>query len=149
MISELLLGSSAGILGVFLGAQLTEAVLFVPYWKALSADDFFDFYQNYGKKIHQFFAPLTIAATLIPLLSVAYHLIDQTASPLLLGILGVSTLAFFSTYFLYFKEANQQFAQRSLSTEAVPKALARWGKWHWGRVGFECLALMAALLLVA
>jgi len=33
MFSEILLVLSSGVLGIFLGAQITEAVLFVPHWK--------------------------------------------------------------------------------------------------------------------
>lgn len=62
MNSEIMLLFSSGILGIFLGAQITEAVLFVPNWKALKADDFFEFYQNYGKKIYQFFAPINYSS---------------------------------------------------------------------------------------
>jgi hypothetical protein len=72
MLYEILISLSIGVLGIFLGAQITEGVLFVPYWKALSPKEFLEFYQVQGKKIHRFFAPLTIVATLIPLLTVVY-----------------------------------------------------------------------------
>ena len=39
MITDILLLLSSGTLGIFLGAQIAEAVLFVPYWKALKADE--------------------------------------------------------------------------------------------------------------
>ena len=112
MIGTYLLILSAGILGIFLGAQITEAVLFVPYWKSLRPDDFFELHKTYGKKIHQFFAPLTIAATLIPLATVGYQLIQQEDNQLLWGVMGFATIAFFSTYFLYYKKANKSFAMR-------------------------------------
>lgn len=148
MIGTYLLILSTGILGIFLGAQITEAVLFVPYWKSLQADDFFELHKTYGKKIHQFFAPLTIAATLIPLATAGYQIVQQAENQLLWGVMGFATLAFFSTYFLYFKKANQSFADRSLSNEALPLELNKWGNWHWGRICFEAIALLSALVLL-
>lgn len=57
MAIEILLIISSSILGVFLGAQITEAVLFVPHWKTLSADDFFELHKIYEKKIISFLHP--------------------------------------------------------------------------------------------
>jgi len=145
---EILLILSSSILGVFLGAQITEAVLFVPHWKVLSADDFFELHKTYGKKIYQFFAPLTIAATLLPLITVAYSFINQYDNQILFGLMGFSTVAFFSTYFLYFKKANKSFAERSLTNEELPYELNRWGNWHWGRICFELIAFICTLLLM-
>ncbi|MEM6265255.1 MAG: hypothetical protein AAGI38_22325 [Bacteroidota bacterium] len=147
MIGEMLMLSSSGILGIFLGAQLTEAFLFVPYWKAMDADDFFGFYQKYGKHIHQFFAPLTIVATLVPLITVGYGLIYHPEDHLVLGLMGTSTLAFFSSFFLYFRKANEGFATRNIADESLPAELTRWGNWHWGRVGFESVAFVCSLVL--
>lgn len=148
MITEILLLASSATLGIFLGAQIAEAVLFVPYWKALSADDFFELHKTYGKKIHQFFAPLTIAATFLPLTCVGSHLFYQKNPHILFILLGISTLAFFSTYFLYFKRANKSFSDRSLSNEQLPQELIKWGNWHWGRVCFECVAFGCSLFLL-
>ena len=148
MTVEILLTLSSGILGIFVGAQITEAVLFVPHWKALSADDFFELHKTYGKKIYQFFAPLTIVATSLPLITVAYSFINQSDNQMLFGLLGLSTAAFFSTYFLYFKKANKSFADRSLTNEELPHELKLWGNWHWGRISFELIAFICTLLLL-
>ncbi|MCH2046910.1 MAG: DUF1772 domain-containing protein [Saprospiraceae bacterium] len=148
MFAETLLLLSCGILGIFLGAQLAEAMLLVPYWKALDADDFFRYHKTYGKKIYKFFAPLTIAATILPVATVVYNAVYQLGDQPLLIVVGLSTVAFFSTYFLYFKRANQSFADRSLSNQELSSELMRWGKWHWGRISFEFIAFVSALLLV-
>jgi hypothetical protein len=148
MLTEILLLLSSSVLGIFLGAQITEAFLFVPYWKTIKPDDFFKFYQTYGKKIHQFFAPLTIVSTLLPLITVSYGLLNQIGNQILLLIVGLSTLAFFSTYFLYFKNANEKFTTRSLSNENLSHELMRWEIWHWGRILFECIAFGTSLLLL-
>jgi hypothetical protein len=148
MIFEILIGLSTSILGIFLGAQLTEAVLFVPYWKTLPAKDFFELHQIYGKKIYQFFAPLTILATLTPVLTMLYGLSLETELNFPLILMGTSTILFFSTYFLYFKEANKSFAEASIPAEALPTALNKWGNWHWGRILFECIAFAASIVLI-
>ncbi|MEM7548036.1 MAG: hypothetical protein AAF363_00065 [Bacteroidota bacterium] len=148
MISEALLLISSGLLGIFLGAQIAEAMLLVPYWKALSPEHFFELHRTYGKKIHQFFAPITIAATILPLITVANSLISDAKDQLLLVTMGVSTLLFFSSYFLYFKKANRSFFNRSISDEALPSALKKWGVWHWGRIVFEFIAFSCSLILL-
>ena len=148
MIQETSLLLSSGALGIFLGAQIVEAFLFVPNWKSLKADDFFDFYESYGKKIHQFFAPLTIATIVIVLITVGYGFINQAENQMFFVLMGLSTLAFFSTYFLYFKNANQKFADRTLSNAELPGELVRWGNWHWARILFEAIAFICSILIL-
>lgn len=147
-INLLLLISSAALLGVFLGAQIAEACLFVPIWKQMDADDFFAQHSSVGPLIYRFFAPLTIAATFVPLATVVYNLLIGNPHTALFLLLGGFTLAFFLTYPLYFKAANQKFADRSLSNEELPKELERWGAWHWMRIGFETIAFLVCLYLL-
>ncbi len=147
-VDTVLLVLSSGILGVFLGAQLTEAVLLVPFWKTMQPDAFFRLHQQHHQSLYRFYAPLTIAATLLPLATVVYLFLQQSGQPILLMAMGLSTLVFFSTYFIYFKRANRSFAERSLSDDALPGELRRWGRWHWGRVCFEAIAFGCALALL-
>jgi ABC-type multidrug transport system fused ATPase/permease subunit len=146
MIYEILIALSTGVLGIFLGAQIAEGVLFVPYWKALQPKEFFELHQTYGKKIYQFFAPLTIVATLVPLLTVAYGFFTNIDSQLSLMLMGFFTALFFSTYFLYFKKANKLFAEASISHEDLPVELNKWGNWHWGRIVFEFIAFICSIV---
>lgn len=147
-LASLLLLVSSGVLGVFLGAQIAEACLFVPIWKKMDPDDFFEQHDSVAPLIYRFFAPLTVAATLIPLAAVAVNLFLSSAQSGLLWIMGLSTLAFFSTYFLYFKEANQKFADRALSNAELPDELNKWGKWHWARIVFELIAFACSLTIL-
>ncbi len=149
MVGEVLNILSAGILGIFLGAQICEAVLFVPYWKTMSPKEFFELHKSYGKKIYQFFAPLTIAATFVPVLTATYAVTNNIEGYIYSLTMGVLTLMFFSTYYLYFKQANKSFAEASVSHEELPNELNRWGKWHWGRTGLEFVAFIFALLALA
>lgn len=147
-IESILLLSSAAILGIFLGAQIAEACLLVPIWKEMNPDDFFEQHKSVGPRIYQFFAPLTIAASAIPFATVLIVLIGNSQPNVVLWIMGASTLAFFSTYFLYFKTANQKFADRTLSNDELPDELQRWGNWHWTRIAFEAIAFGCAIILL-
>ena len=146
MLLEILLSLSTGILGIFLGSQITEGILFVPYWKTLTPKDFFELHKTYGPKIYQFYAPLTIAATMIPLMTVGYGLYTGMSDLTYLLIMGVFTVLFFGTYFLYFKNANAKFADASIPDVELSGVLSTWGNWHWLRVGFECVAFISAIL---
>ena len=146
MIGEVFYFLSAGILGIFLGAQICEGALLVPYWKSMSSEDFFEMHKIYGRKIYQFFAPLTIAATIIPLIT-AFYAVSYTLNGYVFSLLmGIFTLFFFFTYFAYFKQANKRFVEASISYKELPKELNRWGKWHWSRVGLELIAFIFSLV---
>ncbi len=147
-INSIMLLSSSLVLGVFLGAQIAEACLFVPIWKKMEPDDFFEQHDSVAPLIYRFFAPLTIAATMIPLATVVVNLIQSTGQTALFLVLGISTLAFFSTYFLYFKEANQKFADRTISNAELPEELLKWDKWHWVRIVFEVIAFLSVLIIL-
>ncbi len=146
MILSILLGLSVAILGIFLGTQLTEAVLFVPYWKKMLPKDFFELHQVYGPKIYRFFAPITILATIIPVITMVYSFVESTETRFYTTLMGIFTLLFFSTYYLYFKKANESFAEASLTDKELPAELDRWDKWHWSRIVLEFCALVFALI---
>jgi len=148
MLFEILICLSTGILGIFLGAQIAEGVLFVPYWKALPPKDFFELHQTYGKKIYQFFAPLTIVATILPLSTVLYGLYTDVQNQLSLILMGLFTALFFSTYFLYFKKANKMFANASISHKQLPIELKKWGNWHWARIILEFIAFICSIVTI-
>lgn len=139
---------SAAVLGCFFGAQLCEAILFVPFWKTMSPLDFRGFYLKFGAGIHKFFSPLTILAFLIPsgtAIMGLYFVGDELFVHL--GLV-LSCLLFFSTYFLFFKKANQKFSSVLMDKEELLKALDKWALWHWGRVVFEFIAFCLALYLI-
>lgn len=148
MALKIILLLSTGILGIFLGTQLAEAALIVPYWKGLSPDDFFTFYKTYGNKLHQFYSPLTIAATIFPIIALVWSLLTKQKIDFLLWIIVVFALMFFSTYFLYFKEANLSFTERIITNEILPYKLKEWANWHWGRVFCETVAFVCGLILL-
>jgi hypothetical protein len=149
MALKILLFLSTCSLGIFLGTQLAEAVLLVPYWKELSSDDFFILHKTYGKRLYQFYAPITIAATIFPTITFVYSLLNKPKIDILMWLMLIFTLLFFATYYIYFKEANLSFAERTISNEALPNELIKWGKWHWARVSCEAIAFVCGLILLS
>ncbi len=143
---ELLYAVTAGILGIFAGAQIAEGVLFVPYWKSMKPADFYEEHKVFGPIVYKFFAPLTIAATLIPIGTAIYALMVDAPGKMAVLLTGFFTLLFFATYYLYFKKANQSFADASLSEDELPLELVKWGKWHWTRIYLELAALVCVLI---
>ena len=62
---EIMLFLSAGGLGLFVGASLTEAVVLVPMWRSLRPPEFFMLHAAHAHRLYGFFAPLTAAATFL------------------------------------------------------------------------------------
>ena len=83
----------------------------------MDADEFFKQHEFVGPLIYRFFAPLTIAATVVSLMTAMFNLIYFSDEYFIFSIMGVST------YFLYFKKANKNFADRELSNDELPFAL--------------------------
>jgi len=50
--------------------------------------------------------------------------------------------------YLYFKNANSIFAERSITDQELPNELIKWANWHWGRIFFECIAFLSSLFLL-
>lgn len=142
---ELLLILSSASLGVFLGAQLAEAVLILPYWKGMLPDDFFDFYKKYGSSLHKFYSPLTIIATVLPFTTFIYAFVNGYQVGLLMWGMLLFSLSFFSSYFVFFKSANTSFEERAFEDNMLPIKLRIWGNWHI----LEALAFGCSLLLLA
>ncbi|MGG8495151.1 hypothetical protein ACQY1Q_01930 [Tenacibaculum sp. TC6] len=145
---NILIAISSGSLGFFLGTQLTEALLMVPYWKNLTSNDFFQLHETYGNKIYRFFAPITIIATIIPLVTAILIIQSSNTFQWTALIMGTCTLGFFITYFVYFKRANKNFANRSIHDNELPYALKKWEYWHWTRISLESIAFLCSLFLL-
>jgi hypothetical protein len=148
MNSKMLLLLSTGSLGIFLGAQIAEAFLIVPYWKKLQPDKFFDFYKTNSSRLNKFFSPLTILATASTLIAVINLLIFQSSEQTILIMIGISTLIYFSTYFIYFKKANRRFVNQTIAHNDLSVELVKWEKWHWGRIIFESIAFILSLSIL-
>ncbi|MEO9967818.1 MAG: hypothetical protein ABJF11_18645 [Reichenbachiella sp.] len=137
------------IFSVFLGSQITEAIILVPYWKSLSAADFYSYYQDFGPSIGRFYTILTIVAAIIPFgLSLFYFRTKAASLPYAI-ISALFAISFVSCFYIYFKGTNQLFYQSAFSPIELKNELIAWGNWHWGRIILEALSLLFLVFAVA
>lgn len=134
------------LFSIFIGSQITEGVLLVPYWQSLSSHDFYSYYHQFGPSIGKFYTILTIIAALIPVaFSIYYKLINSKALKYAL-LSSLFAMMFVSTFYIYFKGANEMFYQSSFSDAELKKELVTWSYWHWGRIIIEFFSLYFLIL---
>lgn len=144
---DVLILITTAVLGIFLGAQVAEALLIVPYWKSMTADQFYTFYKRFGGAIHRFFAPLTIASTVLPIILLVLGVLTADKRIALLIALVFCVMIFFGTFFVFFKTANRRFKEENIKPTELVAALKVWGRWHWFRVSFESIAFIILLIM--
>jgi hypothetical protein len=145
---EALLVLTTLVLGVFAGSLLTEALLLVPFFRSLSFADFNRLHSDFGPRLYQFYAPLTISATLVPVVTAAATLLDYPRINVFALAAAVLVLMILGTYFLYFRAANLAFTEKRLDEAALAKELARWAKVHTFRTTLALGAFAASVLAV-
>lgn len=134
------------IFSIFIGSQITEAVLLVPYWQSLSATDFYAYYNEFGPSIGRFYTVLTIIAALIPIaLSIYCKKINSVAFKLAISS-SFFAILFVASFYLYFKGTNVLFYQAAFSDVALKNELITWSYWHWGRIIIELISLIFLIL---
>lgn len=137
------------LFAIFLGSQITEAVLLVPYWQSLSASEFYSYYQDFGLVINRFYTVLTIVALIIPIALSAYYYRSKS-SGLSHGLASAFfAILFVACFYIYFKGTNALFFQSALSEADLKTELITWASWHWGRVALESLSLVFLISAVA
>lgn len=134
------------VFAIFIGSQITEGVLLLPYWKSLTANEFYTFYSNFGQTIGGFYTVLTIISVTIPLIAVVYFKIKKQKGYYFAFLSAVFALLFLALFYIYFKEANELFFQSVLNKNELKSELIVWGNWHWGRVIIECFSLLFLVL---
>jgi len=138
---HILLYLSVTVFSIFIGSQITEGILLVPYWQSLAANDFYDYYHNFGSSIGQFYTVLTIIAAAIPIL-LSFYCKSINSSALKPALISAAfAILFVSAFYIYFKDANELFYQAALSDVELKNELITWRNWHWGRVLVECISL--------
>ncbi len=143
---QFLFYSSIAIFSIFIGSQITEGVLLVPYWKSLSSTDFYSYYQQFGPAIGQFYTILTIVAALVPISVSVYCKVVKSKALNLALISSLFAILFIACFYIYFKGTNALFYQASFSEVALREELVKWGYWHWGRILLEIASLVFLML---
>ena len=130
------------IFAAFLGSQITEAVLLVPYWQSLSTENFYSYYNEFGHGIGRFYTILTIIAALISISLAVYCFVKKSPAFRFAAVSAFFAILFISAFYIYFKDVNTLFFEGALNTEDLRNELITWNKWHWGRIGMEFLSLL-------
>lgn len=137
---------SIAFFAIFVGSQITEGVLLVPYWQSMSSSNFYSYYDDFGPGINQFYTVLTIVAALLPLfISVLIRNINKKAYKYSVASTAFAIL-FIATFYLYFKGANELYFEGALSDVDLNKELITWKRWHWSRVVLEIISLVLLVL---
>jgi hypothetical protein len=136
------------IFSVFLGSQITEAIILVPHWQSLSAPEFYSYYRYFGPSIGRFYTILTIIAALIPIVLSIYYFLSKSPRLLYSLVSALFGISFVACFYIYFKGTNELFYQSAYSEIELKNELITWSKWHWGRIVFESLSLFFLILAV-
>jgi hypothetical protein len=144
LLGDLLRQLSAAALGIFLGSQLTEGLVLVPYWRALPADEFLRWYAANDARLLRYFGPLTSVTALLAVAAAVVSWQEGHAVAAAFVPAGVM-VAIVAGFFLYFDRANKRFAAGTIAAPAVAGELARWSAWHWTRTVLAGIAFAAAL----
>lgn len=137
------------IFSIFLGSQITEGFILLPYWQSLSASEFYSYYEKFGPSIGQFYTILTITAALIPIALSIYYMRTKSSKLRYSLISTLFAILFVACFYIYFKGTNELFYQSAFNEEDLRRELVTWGKWHWGRVIIESLSLVFLILAVS
>ena len=148
MFIEILQLVSCLALGLLVGSLLTEAMILVPYWRTMDPKEFLSLHSTHGPRLFIYFAPLTILATMLPVLAAVMPVILGTTSHWLSVAPAVITLIMLAIYFAYFKGANDSFESGSVGVDGLSEELTKWAKWHWVRVVLGIAAFVTSLLVL-
>lgn len=145
---QLLLFIAIAIFSIFIGSQITEGALLVPYWQSLLSSDFYSYYDEFGPTIGSFYTVLTIIAALIPISVSIYCKAINSKALKYAAVSSILAVLFVSFFYLYFKDTNELFYQAALSEVELKNELLVWSYWHWGRIFVECLSLLFLILAI-
>jgi hypothetical protein len=148
MTAELLQILTSLILGLFVGSLLTEGMILVPYSRSLKPETFLALHGTLGPRLFRYFAPLTVAATLIPTVTFVFCYWVGAEGWAYSAIVAAIMLAILGIFYYYFKSANASFASGSVGVEGLPAELNRWSNWHWLRTIMGLVAFVLSLVAI-
>lgn len=134
------------LLGVTAGAMLAEAAILVPYWQSLAPADFFDWYAANASLLVDFYSPLEIASAVVALVCAVTYTAQSRAGARLRWVAAILAIFVIALFFIYFKDANASFSDRTIAPGSLAAALATWGMWQWARVAVGFAAFAASVL---
>jgi len=139
---------SSLVLGLLVGSLLTEAMILVPYWRSMEPKEFLRLHHTLGPRLFTYFAPLTILATIIPVLAAVMPVVVGETYHWLSFVPAMITLVMLVIYMGYFKGANESFKSATVGVEELSEELTKWASWHWLRVVLGMAAFFTSLLII-
>ncbi|MEP5613759.1 MAG: hypothetical protein ABJP45_16015 [Cyclobacteriaceae bacterium] len=134
------------IFAIFLGSQITEGFLLVPFWQSLPAEEFYAYYGKFGPAIGRFYTILTVIAALLPITIATNYLIKRRDGIAYAMVSAIFAVLFILCFYVYFKSANDLFYTSALDEIELSKELVVWNYWHWGRIVLEVVSLVFLIL---
>ena len=136
------------VLGLSAGAQLTEAVVFVGYWRSLPTEEFLAWFGKNEPRLVAFYGPLQVSALIVTALATLAHALQrrQGLGPLIVAV--ASSMVVLALYGIYFEDVNASFVARSIDVSEVPAELERWAAWQWLRTAVGTAAFVAGIVAV-
>ena len=122
--------------------RVLEGLVLVPFFKRLSAAEFFAFHPVFGHALFTYFAPLTTAAVVAPVVAAIW----AGGGNMALNLAAAGALAVLAFFPLYFKRANAAFEHRQVSAEQLPGRLVQWGRVHSARTVIAVAAFAASVV---
>ncbi len=119
------------LVGLLAGSLLTEGLVLVPYWRGLTPERFYELHEPAGPRLFRYFAPLTIGAVGATMMAVA---VDPGNTSMLAAALFLA--AALLTFFIFFRKANRNLAQRAYDSGDLAVVLKTWAMWHHVRTAF-------------
>lgn len=145
-VTDLIAFISVIILGLSAGSMLTEAVVFVQFWQAMSPENFLKWFSENDSLLTKFFGSIqTISAVLILITTVLFWL-KGTRAKFYSLISTILIIAVLLTFFFYFKEANHNFSTFAVPLSDVKAQLSDWSFWQWIRTALGLSAFFFSLL---
>ena len=136
------------VVGLSCGAMLTGAVILVPFWRALPANEFLAWFGANAQRLELFIGPLQVGAILFSIVAAVLFRLSHRSGTLLFTLASVLTVAVLVTFPLYFLAANASFVDGSIPLDQVSAELARWASWQWVRTVIGLAAFLLAVLAI-
>lgn len=144
---QTLLVLTAIITGLLAGALLTEARILVPYWQRMPTTEFSRLHHTMAPSLYRFFAPLTVAGTLLPISSWLALFATGSGNAMERAALvsALCAVALLVIYGAFFRNANIRFATET-NEAVVENTLSKWAALHALRTAISVLGFVAAVI---
>jgi len=129
--------------------MLAEAAVLVPYWQSLSATEFFEWYSSNASRLVDFYTPLEVGSAIAALARALMVSRGSRRGADLWRVAAILAIAVIAMFFVYFKDANASFLDRTIEPNDLAEALQTWANWQWARVALGCAAFVSGAVALS